>query len=184
MTNDERLRFVPRTAHPAAPLLERVPAPPRPDAGTDPMDADIEALTKAIRVIAQAIDTRSKAIARASGLTIPQIVVLQAVRVRGEVTTSLLSRHCHLSAGTVVSILDKLEERGFVERYRNVADRRIVHTRLTAAGDAALAAAPTLLPPPALEALAGLAPREREVLVASFRTVAGLLRGHAGEPEE
>ncbi|MGP9821334.1 MarR family winged helix-turn-helix transcriptional regulator [Salinarimonas sp. NSM] len=179
MTNDERLRFVPEPALAAGSLADGFATAP----GPEPVEADIEALTKAIRVIAQAIDTRSKAISRASGLTIPQIVVMQAVRVRGEVTTSLLSRHCHLSAGTVVSILDKLEERGFVERYRNAVDRRIVHTRLTEAGDVALAAAPTLLPPTALDALAHLAPREREGLVASFRTVAALLRGNAGEAD-
>lgn len=175
MTNDEKLRFVPAGAA----------APATPPAGlpeADPASTDIEALMKAIRVIAQAIDTRSKAVSRASGLTIPQIVVMQAVRARGEVTTSLLSRHCDLSAGTVVSILDKLEERRFVERYRNAADRRIVHTRLTPAGAAALVEAPPLLPPAALGDLARLPAAERRALVAAFQTVAGMLRGEAAEP--
>lgn len=173
MTNDERLRLVPAAA---------LPHPPEPLASaSDPASADIEALMKAIRVIAQAIDTRSKAVSRVSGLTIPQIVVLQAVRAHGEVTTNLLSRRCDLSAGTVVSILDKLEERGFVERYRNAADRRIVHTRLTPSGAAALAEAPPLLPPAALEDLARLPAAERRALVAAFQAVAGMLRGEAAE---
>lgn len=176
MTNDGPFRFVPGRA-PVAP-----PEPLAEAAAGEPAAPDIDALMKAIRVIAQAIDTRSKAISRASGLTIPQIVVLQAVRARGEVTTSLLSRHCDLSPGTVVSILDKLEERGFVERYRNADDRRVVHTRLTSSGAVALAQAPSLLPPAALDDLARLPEHERRALVAAFRAVAGMLRGEAAEP--
>lgn len=171
MTNGDDAAFVPATLGPSAG-----------DGRQDRSAADIEALMKAIREIAQAIDTRSKAVSRASGLTIPQIVVLGAVRAQGEVTTSSLSRHCDLTPATVVSILEKLEERGFVERYRNVTDRRIVHTRLTPLGDRALAEAPTLLPGPALAALAGLDPERRAALVEAFRTVAGMLRQHPEEP--
>lgn len=175
MTNDDRLRFVP---------ADRAPGFPVPDAEpTSGRAGDLDALMKAIRVIAQAIDTRSKAVSRASGLTIPQIVVLQAVRAHGEVTTNLLSRHCDLSAGTVVSILDKLEERGFVQRYRNATDRRIVHTRLTEPGGRALAGAPPLLPPGAIAELGLLPPAERAALVASFRTVATMLRGEVPDAE-
>jgi DNA-binding MarR family transcriptional regulator len=173
MTNDERLRFVPADGAMPPPPPDQLPGGP----GAGPAVPDIDALMKAIRVIAQAIDTRSKAVSRASGLTIPQIVVLQAVRAHGAVTTNLLSRHCDLSAGTVVSILDKLEERGFVERYRNADDRRVVHTRLTPPGAVALAQAPSLLPPTALDDLARLPEAERRALVAAFQEVAAMLRG-------
>lgn len=168
MTNEERFGFVPEKASPYAG-----------DERREPRGGDLEALMKAIRVIAQAIDTRSKAVSRASGLTIPQIVVMQAVHDHGEVTTNLLSRHCDLTAATVVSILDKLEERGFVARYRNAADRRIVHTKLTPAGLVALGDAPPLLPPSAIAGLALLPENERAALVSAFRRVAELLR----EPE-
>lgn len=140
------------------------------------LDGDLRALVKAIRVIAQAIDTRSKAMARASGLTIPQVVILAGVRDLGEVTTNGLSRHVDLSPGTVVSILDKLEERGFVERYRNAIDRRVVHTRLTASGEEILAHAPSLLPDAVTSAVEAMAPDDRRALVGAFRSVAGMLR--------
>jgi len=140
------------------------------------LDEDLAGLVKAIRVIAQAIDTRSKSMARLSGLTIPQVVLLAAVRDLGEVTTNGLSRHVDLSPGTVVSILDKLEERGFVERYRSPTDRRIVHSRLTEAGAEILARAPGLLPSETVAAIAALPQPEREKLVAAFRSVASMLR--------
>ncbi|WP_346432256.1 MarR family transcriptional regulator [Breoghania sp. L-A4] len=95
---------------------------------------DAAKLFKAIRRIVRAIDLRSREVARAVGLTIPQIVVLQAARDLGKVTTKALSQHADLSAPTVVIILDKLEERGLVVRHRSPIDRRIVHTRLTPEG--------------------------------------------------
>ncbi len=140
---------------------------------------DLGALVKSIRVIAQAIDTRSKAMGRLSGLTIPQVVVLAGIRDLGEVTTNGLSRHVDLSPGTVVAILDKLAERGFIERYRSPTDRRIVHSRLTVEGAAILARAPSLLPDDAVEAITRMPESERAALVAAFRSVAGLLRGIA-----
>ncbi|KPQ11308.1 MAG: transcriptional regulator [Saliniramus fredricksonii] len=138
---------------------------------------DLGALVKAIRVIAQAIDTRSKAMARLSGLTIPQVVVLAGIRDLGEVTTNSLSRHVDLSPGTVVAILDKLAERGFVERYRSPTDRRIVHSRLTQQGAEILARAPSLLPDDAVDAITRMPQDDRAALVTAFRSVAGLLRG-------
>jgi len=139
------------------------------------LDADLQALMKSIRMIAQAIDTRSKAMSRISGLTIPQVVILQGVRDLGEVTTNGLSRHVDLSPGTVVSVLEKLEERGFIERYRNAQDRRVVHTRMTASGAAILAQAPSLLPDEVVRAIKALDDGDRRSLVGSFQSVAAML---------
>src|SRR3546814_18184287 len=81
-------------------------------------------------------DLHSKQLAREVGLTTPQVVLLQAVRDLGEVTTGQLSRRVSLSQGTVTTILDRLESRGLVERYRSAADRRVVHSRHTQLGRA------------------------------------------------
>lgn len=165
---------------PAKSMVPSLPSDQAPVAAMskhDPgLDEDLAGLVKAIRVIAQAIDTRSKSMARLSGLTIPQAVLLAAVRDLGEVTTNGLSRHVDLSPGTVVSILDKLEERGFIERYRSPTDRRIVHSRLTDAGAEILARAPGLLPGETVAAIAALPEPERKKLVAAFRSVASMLR--------
>lgn len=158
---------------------ENARAPAKVPPLTGGVDDDLGALVKAIRVIAQAIDTRSKAMSRLSGLTIPQVVVLAGIRDLGEVTTNSLSRHVDLSPGTVVAILDKLAERGFVERYRSPTDRRIVHSRLTQQGAEILARAPSLLPDEAVAAITRMPADDRAALVAAFRSVAGLLRGIA-----
>ena len=49
-------------------------------------------LLRSLRRVAQAIDVRSREIARLTGLTLPQLIVLQAVRTLGEVTTQQISR--------------------------------------------------------------------------------------------
>lgn len=95
----------------------------------------------AVRRILQAADLRSKRLARETGLTAPQLAILQAIAELGEVTTGRISADVSLSQATVTVILDRLVERGLVERYRSPEDRRIVHSRLTPAGTQALIAA-------------------------------------------
>jgi hypothetical protein len=101
-------------------------------------------LVRSLRRIAQAIDVRSREIARLTGLTLPQLLVLQSIRDLGEVSTSAISRDVSMSPPTVVAVLDKLEAKGMAVRYRSTIDRRIVHVRLTEAGRGALASSPGL----------------------------------------
>jgi DNA-binding MarR family transcriptional regulator len=110
-----------------------------------PQHAEKMALMKAIRRLSRAMDLQSRAIHRVSGLTLPQLVVLQCVRDLGEVTGRAVSEAADLSPPTVVGILDKLEAKGLIVRYRSTRDRRIVHTRLTPGGAALLARSPSPL---------------------------------------
>ena len=102
-------------------------------------------LVRSVRRIAQAVDVRSRGIARLTGLTLPQLLVLQSIRALGEVSTSAISRDVSMSPTTVVDVLDRLEARGMIARYRSTADRRIVHARLTDEGSQAVKTAPGLL---------------------------------------
>ena len=143
--------------------------------GEGELPDEVHALHKGLRRIARVLDIRSKEIERSLGLTIPQFVVLRAIASLGEVTTGALSAHADLSAATVVTVLDKLEARKLVERYRSGADRRIVHARLTAAGRDVLSAAPPLLPERFVAAFSTLQAEERNMLAESLLKLAGLL---------
>ena len=116
------------------------PQPP-PDSSADPTAS----LVRSVRRIAQAIDVRSREIGRLTGLTLPQLLVLQSIRALGEVSTSAISRDVSMSPPTVVAVLDKLEVKGMAVRYRSTIDRRVVHVRLTDAGRQALTTSPGLL---------------------------------------
>lgn len=140
-----------------------------------PQAEDAAKVIKSIRRILRAVDVRSKKVARETGLTIPQIVVLQAVEELGQVTTAALSKQADLSPATVVTILDNLESRGLVTRTRSATDRRIVHTQLTKTGARMLHSAPPLFDWAFGESLAGLSEAERTKIVEAFATVADLL---------
>lgn len=144
-----------------------------PRRGTPARDA-AEVLVWLRRVI-RAVDIHSKRVAKASGMTIPQIVILQAVERLGEVTASRLSAEVDLSPPTVSTILDRLESRGYIERYRSSVDRRVVHTRLTPQGRRALRHAPPLLQDRFSRAFAGLRREDGERIVRSLREVAEMM---------
>ncbi|GGB59735.1 hypothetical protein GCM10011316_34710 [Roseibium aquae] len=138
-------------------------------------DAQSRQVFKAIRRIVRAIDIRSKEVARATGLTIPQIVVLQGVQDLGEVTTTTLSKHADLSSATVVTILDNLERKGLVTRHRSDQDRRVVYTRLTDHGRQTLDTVPDLLQEEFKLKFAARSVHERERLVAAILSIAEMM---------
>lgn len=56
-----------------------------------------------------------------------------------------LAREMDVDAGSVTRMLDRLEAKGLLERVRSATDRRIVHLRLTPAGDAVARKVPFVL---------------------------------------
>lgn len=154
---------------------------PVPDGAAPPPDPGAMEVVRAIRRIIRAVDIHSKRVGRTVGLTVPQIVVLGAIRDLGEVTSSTVSAHVHLSPPTVTTILDNLEARGLVNRVRSAVDRRVVHPRLTEAGSSVLAAAPPLLQSAFISAFAELPAGERQAIVAAFEKVAEMM--DAPEPD-
>lgn len=139
------------------------------------MVADEEqALLKSLRRIARALELHSRRVNTEIGLTLPQLVVLSAARALGETTTRAVSDAADISPATVVEILDKLEAKGLIERYRSRADRRVVHTRLTDPGRATLDRAPPLLGPRFASALAALPQARREGLMSGLALLADL----------
>lgn len=129
----------------------------------------------AIRRIVHGVDSHSKKVERAAGITLPQLVVLSAVRTLGEVTTGRISAAASLSPATVTLILDKLESRGLVQRYRNTTDRRVVHARLTEKGAQALEAAPPLLHERFVSRFSQLDAARKSAILAALEEVADMM---------
>ncbi len=64
----------------------------------------------------------------------------------GKATTAIeLARVACVDAGAVTRMVDRLEDKGLIERVRSETDRRVVNLRLTAAGEAAAARVPHVL---------------------------------------
>lgn len=134
-----------------------------------------EAVLVWLRRIIRATDLHSRRLSVASGLTIPQIVALQAIRDLGEVTSGRLADHMSLSLSTATTILDRLERRSLIERYRSAADRRIVHARLRRAGRKVLKNAPALLHDRFIERFSGLEPSHQDRIVRTLQEVAEMM---------
>lgn len=152
---------------------ENQTSPPRPD--------EVRRLLHQLRRLARALDVQSRRIDREMGLTLPQFLVLRLIGEMGEVTGRAISAAADLSPPTVAGVLDKLEAKGLIDRYRSARDRRIVHARLTARGEAALAAAPDPLGPALRSGFATMTVGERGAMLDSMERL-GALAGPAEEP--
>ncbi|MGF1501808.1 MAG: MarR family winged helix-turn-helix transcriptional regulator [Paracoccaceae bacterium] len=146
--------------------------------------AETRRVLRTVRRIARAFDIQSRRIDRELGLTLPQYVVLTCVDDLGEVTSRAISAEAELSAPTVVGILDKLEAKGLIERYRSTRDRRIVHARLTAKGREILASAPEPLGARFAERYGKLDPMQRRAILDAVGALADVLAPEAtGRPD-
>jgi DNA-binding MarR family transcriptional regulator len=87
-----------------------------------------------IRMLVRALDVLSRKLAADSGVTSPQLACLRHIVGEGTTTTTEIARNVHLSPSTVVGIIDRLEEKGLVERERDKHDRRVVRLTPTDAG--------------------------------------------------
>lgn len=79
----------------------------------------------------------------------------------GRATTAIeLAREACVDAGAITRMVDRLEDKGLVERVRSETDRRVVHLRLTPAGEAAAARIPHVLASVNNDFLQGFSERE------------------------
>lgn len=75
----------------------------------------------------------------ASGLTVSQFGVLEALHHLGPLFQSEIGSKLLKSGGNITMVIDNLEKRGLVERRRDQRDRRRVMVRLTAEGERLIA---------------------------------------------
>jgi DNA-binding MarR family transcriptional regulator len=69
------------------------------------------------------------------GLSMAQLNILYTLKRCGEMPMSRLAEMLNVSLSSATGLIDRIEERGLVERSRVPEDRRIVLIRVTAAGE-------------------------------------------------
>lgn len=87
--------------------------------------------------LARCYSTYAKAIAvkvQEYDLTVPQFGTLEALYHLGPLSLGELADKLLVTGGNVTYVMDRLESRGLVSRYRSPEDRRVVQARLTPAG--------------------------------------------------
>lgn len=112
-----------------------------------------------------------------SDLTNAQWVPLFKLSMGQASTVAELARQCHLDAGAMTRLLDRLEAKGLCRRVRSLADRRVVNIELTDAGRTAAADIPVVLSRVQNAHLAGFSVEEFETLKGYLRRILGNARG-------
>jgi len=135
---------------------------------------EIEILTSLRRII-RAVDIHSRKLKTAHDLTAPQLVCLLTVAERGPVTATELARSVHLSASTLVGILDRLEAKSLIRRARGSDDRRVVHVEATPRGRSVSRRAPSPLQDGLASALRRLPRGEQATIADSLSRIVDLM---------
>jgi DNA-binding MarR family transcriptional regulator len=136
---------------------------------------DYDEILIALRRIMRATDLQSQKLVRQSGLTVPQLLVMQAIEKEGSPSTSALARHIVVSQATVTRIIDRLERAGLVRRAKSSKDKRVVNVRLTDEGRSKLEIAPEPLQAEFLRKYRKLADWEQQMLKSSLLRIAAMM---------
>jgi MarR family transcriptional regulator, 2-MHQ and catechol-resistance regulon repressor len=82
-----------------------------------------------------AIEAHARAHAATHGLTLPEFGILEALYHKGQMLLGELQRKILVSSGGITYLVDRLEEKGLVERLECPDDRRARYAALTRQGD-------------------------------------------------
>jgi len=132
-------------------------------------------ILRTMRKIIRAVDIYSRKLKSQHNVTGPQLVCLLEIAEHGPITSSTLSKNIHLSASTVVGIIDRLEARGLIKRERDTKDRRLVYVTVTEKGRELADAAPSPLQDSLSEALRSLPELEQAAIALSLEKIVDLM---------
>src|SRR5690606_18823636 len=138
----------------------------------------IEEVLVSLRRVIRATDLHSKRLVKTANVTGPQLLLLQILHNKGDMTISELSRDMSLSQATVTTILDRLEKRELVTRVRSQLDKRKVYPQLTHKGAKVLANAPTPLQDDFVRKFKALSDWEQSMIIASLQRIAEMMDAH------
>jgi len=140
------------------------------------MNASIETeVLSALRRLIRAADLDAKKLARQTDLSTSQLLVMELLAGRGEMTVGGIAERVGLAQGTVTTMVDRLEARGLLSRRRGNSDRRTVKVDVTERGRGLLAKAPAALQTRFLENLRELKTWEKTAILAALQRLADLM---------
>jgi DNA-binding MarR family transcriptional regulator len=132
-------------------------------------------ILRSLRRIMRAVDVHSRRLSAEYSITGPQVICLQTIHEDGPMTVTALAKLVHLSSSTVVGIIDRLEQKGWVQRERSQTDRRQILIHATVAGRELLESVPSPLQDRLARGLAQLSEKEQHGLAAAIERIVELL---------
>jgi len=134
-----------------------------------------------LRKINRAADINSKKLIKQIGLTGPQLLILQEVARRKEVTAGEIAKAISLSQATVTGILERMEKRELLTRTRNENDKRRIMIRLTKTGKKIIKNAPSLMHEGFVEGLNSLQDWEQTMILSALQRIVAIIEDKTSE---
>jgi DNA-binding MarR family transcriptional regulator len=128
-----------------------------------------------IRRIVQALRLASHRTQAQAGISAAQLFVLQQLGAEGGLSLTELAARTFTDRSSVTDLVDRLGDRGFVERAVHPSDRRRAAVHLTRAGRRVLQRSPDAPTTMLIAALTKMESRERETLALSLRRLTAAL---------
>lgn len=128
-----------------------------------------------LRQVIRSTDMQEKEVSRSTGLTLPQLMTMQALSQHAPMTTGGLAKEITLTQATVTSILDRLEKKGLVQRERGVDDKRKVWISLSPQGIELMKGAPTTQQDMFIQRFDDLEVWEQSMMVSALERISFLL---------
>jgi DNA-binding MarR family transcriptional regulator len=108
----------------------------------------------------------------------PQLSCLLALFEHGPLPPSQIAKQIMVNSSTVTGIIDRLEQKGFVERSRVSPDRRVITISLTEKGKTLAEHAPPPLQKKIVEGLGKLPTREVDEIIKALGKLAYMMDVH------
>lgn len=137
-----------------------------------------EELLVLMRQVIRAIDLYSKKLSKETGLTSPQLLVLQAIKAHDAVEGAMvkeIAEKINLSSATITSILDRLEKRELVTRERSTTDKRRVGITLKPLGLEMIKDAPKPLQEHFINRFEAMEEWEQTQMVATMQRIVSMM---------
>lgn len=117
----------------------------------------------------------TKELAKNYDVSVPQLLCLQSLYENGKMSMSEIAEHIMANVSTVTGIVDRLEQKGFVERSRASTDRRIITISLTDKGWSLAQKSPPAVHHTIVHAVEMLSELEREEIFHALESLSRLI---------
>lgn len=128
-----------------------------------------------IRRLMQAGEMYTKQLGKKHQISVPQLLCLLAVHENGPLAPSRIAKMIMVKSSTVTGIIDRLEQKGLVERSRTSKDRRVVTISLTETGERLAQNAPSPITEKIMEGLKRLTGSDLQQIVQGLKSLTALL---------
>ncbi|MFB4169612.1 MarR family winged helix-turn-helix transcriptional regulator [Virgibacillus sp. JSM 102003] len=82
----------------------------------------------------KSVEERIKKDIKSYGVSITEFTILEALYHKGDLTVNQICDAVLINSGSMTYVIDKLQQRGLLERITSEEDRRVIHVRITIQG--------------------------------------------------